>query len=143
MRHSSTVAVLFIVLGGILSVGCEDGVPPNPAAAQQTYGAAVDPTDALPVPAVTAERSLYRGRRVTLDGRIAGMKQNGCTLQLASDGGPPPRIEAARSDDGTCAWHVDSDVEGFAVASGTLRAVGDTLRLAASGVQITPLRPNE
>ncbi len=143
MRHSSTVAVLFIVLGGILSVGCEDDAPSNPATAQQTHGAAVDPTDALPVPAVTAERDRYLGRRVTLDGRIAGVKQNGCTLLLASDDGPPPRIEAARSDDGTCAWHVDPNVEGFAIASGTLRAVDDTLRLAASGVQVTPLRTDE
>jgi hypothetical protein len=53
---------------------------------------------------------------------------------------PRPAGGAARTDAGNCAWQVPNNAQGFAVAAGTLRTVGDTLRLPANGVRVTPVR---
>lgn len=129
------VLAVFLILGG-----CGDGPPPTPAAADTTYGAAVDAPDAIPVPAVAAEPDRYVGRRVAVDGRIGGVAQNGCTAYLETDGGPALRLDAARDSANNCAWRLPSGHDGIAAAAGTVRAAGDTLRLSANGVQVTPVR---
>ena len=133
--------LLHLILAGLLLGGCSDAPPPNPAAADTTYGAAVTPADALPASAVAAERARYVGRRVTVDGRVVDVAPDGCALRLDAGEGPPLRVDAPRPD-GACAWRVPPPLEGIAVATGTLRATGDTLRLTANGVQVTPFRPS-
>jgi hypothetical protein len=140
MRQFPERPLLLLFVASLLLSGCGDAPSSSPAAARQTYGAAVDATDAVPVSAVAAELDRYVGRRVTVDGRIEKVGQNGCTLHLAIDDEPSLRVEAGRLDDGSCAWRVSPDVGGFAVASGPLRTVRDTLRLSARGVQVTPLQ---
>jgi len=138
--HVPEKLLLPLLVAGLLLGGCGDAPPPNPAAADTTYGAAVDATDALPAPAVAAERDRYVGRRVTVDGRIGAVAQDGCTVYLRTDDGPPLRVDAARDSTGTCAWQLPAGLEDIAAATGTLRVERDTLRLPANGVQVTPLR---
>jgi hypothetical protein len=136
-RPSEAALILAVCLA---LAGCGGDAAPNPAAADTTYGTAVDATGAIPVPAVAAEANRYTGRPLTVDGRIADVRQSGCTLHLATGGGPPLRVDAARIGDSSCAWRVPTGEEGIAVAAGTLRVDGDTLRLSANGVQVTPVR---
>ena len=136
-------SLLPLFVAGLLLGGCGDGPPPTPAAADTTYGAAVNATDAIPAPAVTAEADRYVGRRVTVDGRIGAVAQDGCTVYLRTDDGPPLRVDAARDSTGTCAWQLPAGRDGIAAATGTLRADGDTLRLPANGVQVTPVQISE
>jgi len=131
-----------IVLGATL-LGCAEEAPPNPAGAEQTYGAGVEAVDAIPAPAVAAEPAVYRGRRVTVDGRIAGIWADGCASALDGGGGAPVIVEALRSGDGSCAWQLPTGTEGIAAAAGTLRVMNDTLRLSANGVQVTPVQVPE
>lgn len=133
--------LLPLILAGLVLGGCSDAPPPNPAAADTTYGAAVAVADALPAPAVAAERARYVGRRVTVDGRVVGVLADGCALRLDAGEGPPLRVDAARPN-GACAWRVPPALDGIAATTGTLRAAGDTLRLTANGVQVTPFRPS-
>ena len=131
--------LLHLILAGLLLGGCSDAPPPTPAAADTTYGAAVATADALPAPAVAAERARYVGLPVTVDGRVVDVAPDGCGLRLDAGEGPPLRVDAARPD-GACAWRVPTALDGIAVAAGTLRAAGDTLRLTANGVQVTPVQ---
>jgi hypothetical protein len=133
--------LLHLILASLLLGGCGGEPPPNPAAADTTYGAAVAATGALPAPAVAAEAPRYVGRRVTVDGRIAGVLPDGCGLRLDAGDGPPLRVDAPRPG-GACTWQVPTALDGIAAAAGTLRAAGDTLRLTANGVQVTPFRPS-
>lgn len=128
-----------VLLIGLLLGGCGDGVPDS-SKAETTYGVSVDATHAYPAPAVTAEASLYAGRSVTVDGRVTAVTENGCGYRLDTGDQPPLVVRATRADDGACAWRVPADTDGFAVAAGTLRAAGDTLRLTANGVRVTPVR---
>ena len=137
LNRPSEAALIFAVC--LALAGCGGDAAPNPAAADTTYGAAVDATDAIPVPAVAAEANRYTGPPITVDGRIVDVGQSGCTLHLAT-GGPPLRVDAVRTGDSSCAWQVPTGEEGVAVAAGTLRVDGDTLRLSANGVQVTPVR---
>ncbi len=141
MTVLSRLSDVVLVLTALLVVGgCSDEVPSNPDAADTTYGTPFDPTDAVPVPAVAAEPDRYRGRRVTVDGRVRTVSQEGCTLQLDTETGPPLRVEAIRSGEDSCAWQIPAGTEGIAVAAGTLRVDADTLRLTANGVRVTPLQ---
>ena len=126
------------LLVGLLLGACGSGASDSNRA-DTTYGAPIDATDAMPAPAVAAEDSLYRGHRVTIDGRITAVRASGCDMQLATDA-TPLVVAASRSEAGDCAWQVPSDAQGFAVAAGTLRTAGDTLRLTANGVRVTPVR---
>ena len=137
MRVLSHVLVSFFCVLGLLMGGCRGGG--DPAKVEKNYGAPIDATDAMPGPAVAAEDSLYRGHRVTIDGRITAVRASGCDMQLATDA-TPLVVAASRSEAGDCAWQVPSDAQGFAVAAGTLRTAGDTLRLTANGVRVTPVR---
>jgi hypothetical protein len=139
--------VLFL---GLLLGGCGSGSP-DPTEAETTYGARVDATEAFPAPVVAAEDSLYIGHRVAIDGRITAVRANGCAIQVATDAAPlvvvaprpkrgSSRRAARRTEAGECAWQVPGDAQGFAVAAGTLRVAGDTLRLSASGVRMTSVR---
>jgi hypothetical protein len=103
----------------------------------------VTATDAIPAPAVAAEPTRYHNRRVTVDGRIEAWADNGCTVHLDTEDGPPLRIESIRSPDDGCAWQVPAPLDGIAAAVGTLRVDGDTLRLSANGVQVTPVQGAE
>lgn len=133
---------LFLLAATCLFLGaCADETGSNPAEAQHTYGDPVDATDAIPTPAIVAEANRYRGTPITVDGRILGATQNGCALHLATDGGLPVLVDTARTDEDACAWQVPRGTKGFAVATGTLHATGDTLRLPTHGVQVTPLQP--
>ena len=139
-RLSKAILGLALALGG---TGCGNGTSPNPAAADTTYGAAVDDTDATP--AVAAEDSLYLRRGVTIDGRITAVQASGCEVHLSTDAIPlvvmaPRPEEVPHTDPGDCAWQVPIDARGFAVAAGTLRRANDTLRLTANGVRVTPVR---
>lgn len=134
------VRLFFVVIAGSLVAGCGNHTAENPEAAQQTYGISVSAADAIPVAAVVADLSRYEGRRISVDGRIAKVSRNGCRLYLENADGPTLRVDAARTENGTCAWQVPLDTEGFAVAAGTLRSESDTLHLAANGLQITPAR---
>ncbi len=136
-------SLLPLLLLSVILGGCGDDSPADPAAAQQIYGSPVDPTDAIPAPALAAEARRYVGDRVTVDGRIASVTRDGCTLHLATDGGPPLRVDAPRTEEASCAWRVPGGTKGFTVTSGTLRTDRDTLRLLANGVQITPLHSAE
>jgi len=138
--HVLETSLLPLLVAGLLLGGCEDAPPPNPAAADTTYGAAVDATDALPAPAVAAERDRYVGRRVTVDGRIESITQTGCTVYLHTDQGPPLRVEAPRDRAPPCRWQLPPGLDGVAAATGTLRVERDTLRLPANGVQVTPVQ---
>lgn len=126
------------LLVGLLLGSCGSGASDSNRA-DTTYGAPIDATDAMPASAVAAEDSLYRGHRVTIDGRITAVRASGCDMQLATDA-TPLVVAASRSEAGDCAWQVPSDAQGFAVAAGTLRTAGDTLRLTANGVRVTPVR---
>ena len=126
------------LLVGLLLGACGSGASDSNRA-DTTYGAPIDATDAMPAPAVAAEDSLYRGHRVTIDGRITAVRASGCDMQLATDA-TPLVVAASRSEAGDCAWQVPSEAQGFAVAAGTLRTAGDTLRLTANGVRVTPVR---
>ena len=126
------------LLVGLLLGACGSGASDSNRA-DTTYGAPIDATDAMPAPAVAAEDSLYRGHRVTIDGRITAVRASGCDMQLATDA-TPLVVAASRSEAGDCAWQVPSDAQGFAVAAGTLRTAGGTLRLTANGVRVTPVR---
>ena len=126
------------LLVGLLLGACGSGASDSNRA-DTTYGAPIDATDAMPAPAVAAEDSLYRGHRVTIDGRITAVRASGCDMQLATDA-TPLVVAASRSEAGDCAWQVPSDAQGFAVAAGTLRTAEDTLRLTANGVRVTPVR---
>ena len=128
------LALLVSLLLGACGSGASDS-----NRADTTYGAPIDATDAMPAPAVAAEDSLYRGHRVTIDGRITAVRASGCDMQLATDA-TPLVVAASRSEAGDCAWQVPSDAQGFAVAAGTLRTAGGTLRLTANGVRVTPVR---
>ncbi len=134
----SRILIPCCVVVGLLVGGCGE-TSGDPTGAQDNYGAPVDATDAFPVPAVTAEDSLYRDRALAIDGRIVAVRANGCEVYLAA-GRTPLVVTAARTDNGSCAWRVPADTDGFAVAAGTLRAATDTLRLTANGVQVTPVR---
>lgn len=142
MMHFLGRPILHLVLASLLLSGCGGDPSPNPAAADTTYGSPVDPTDAIPVPAVAAEAARYGGQHVTIDGHITGVAQGGCTLHLDAETGPFLRVDASRTGADACAWQVPAGTEGFAVAAGTLRTTGDTLRLSANGVQVTPLQPS-
>ena len=137
MRVLSHVLICFFCVLGLLMGGCRGGG--DPTKVEKNYGAAVDATEAVPAPAVAAEDSLYRGHRVTIDGRITAVRASGCDMQLATDA-TPLVVAASRSEAGDCAWQVPNDAQGFAVAAGTLRTAGDTLRLTANGVRVTPVR---
>lgn len=123
----------------LLVGGCGGDPPPDPADAQRTYGASVDATDAIPAPAVAAEQDRYLGTRVTVDGRIEAVTNEGCTLHLETASESPLRVEATRTEEDECAWQMSSDANGFAVAAGTLRATNDSLHLSANGLQETPV----
>lgn len=133
--------LLHLILVSLLLGGCSGEPPPNPAAADTTYGAALEVAEALPAPAVAAEAARYVGRRVTVDGRIVGVSPDGCGLRLDAGDGPPLLVDAPRPG-GPCAWQVPTALDGIAAAAGTLRATGDTLRLSANGVAVTPFRPS-
>ncbi|PSQ72008.1 MAG: hypothetical protein BRD26_03135 [Bacteroidetes bacterium QH_1_64_81] len=137
MRVLSHVLISFFCVLGLLMGGCRGGG--DPTKVEKNYGAAVDATEAVPAPAVAAEDSLYLGHRVTIDGRITAIRAGGCEVQLAIDAAPLV-VAASRSEAGDCAWQVPNDAQGFAVAAGTLRTAGDTLRLTANGVRVTPVR---
>lgn len=122
-----------------LIVACGSDAPENPIEAQQTYGAPVDATDAIPVPAAAAEQDRYLGRRVTIDGRIIRIRSDGCALTLDTGDNAPLRVEASRIPDDGCAWQIPAETRGFAVAVGSLRVERDTLHLTANGVQVTPV----
>ena len=126
------------LLVGLLLGSCGSGASDSNRA-DTTYGAPIDATDAMPASAVAAEDSLYRGHRVTIDGRITAVRASGCDMRLATDA-TPLVVAASRSEAGDCAWQVPSDAQGFAVAAGTLRTAEDTLRLTANGVRVTPVR---
>lgn len=130
-----------LVFAGLLLGGCGEGVP-NPTKAETTYGRSVEATDAVPAPAVAAEDSLYVGHRVTIDGRIAAIRANGCVVHLVTEA-VPIVVAAARTAEENCAWTVPTEAQGFAVAAGRLHVVEDTLRLAANGVRVTPVRLSE
>lgn len=131
---------IFLLLLPLLLGACGGDGPENPIEAEQTYGAPVDATDAIPVPAVAAEPDRYLGRRVIVDGRITGIPSDGCALSLDTGKNPPLRVEAAQTPDGDCTWHIPAETHGFAVAVGSLRVDRDTLHLTANGVQVTPVR---
>jgi hypothetical protein len=131
-------SVIVLVVGLVLGACGADA--PDPSAAETAYGAPVDATSAIPAPAITAEPDRYEGGRVTVDGRIVSVTSGGCTLHLGTEEGPPLRVEAGRTREEACAWRVPVETNGFAVAAGTLRVAGDTLRLVASGVRVTPVR---
>ena len=133
------VRLASLLLIGLLLGGCGDGVP-DAARAETTYGASVDATDAYPAPAVAAEATLYAGQSTTVEGRVVAVTDGGCGYRLDTEDQPPLLVRAARTDDGSCAWQVPRETDGFAVAAGTLRAAGDTLRLTANGVRVTPVR---
>jgi len=137
--HVLRVPVLHLILAGLLVGGCGEGTSENPAAAQQTYGAAVNVTDAIPVPAVVAEANRYLGQHATVDGRITAIRKSGCAVHLTTDA-TPLVVTALSTDAGDCAWQVPRDAQGFAVAAGTLRVAADTLRLTANGVRVTPVQ---
>ena len=126
------------LLVGLLLGACGSGASDSNRA-DTTYGAPIDATDAMPAPAVAAEDSLYLGHRVTIDGRITAIRAGGCEVQLAIDA-TPLVVAAPRTDAGNCAWQVPNSAPGVAVAAGTLRTAGDTLRLTANGVRVTPVR---
>ena len=126
------------LLVGLLLGACGSGASDSNRA-DTTYGAPIDATDAMPAPAVAAEDSLYRGHRVTIDGRITAVRASGCDMQLATDA-TPLVVAAPRTDAGDCAWQVPNSAPGVAVAAGTLRTAEDTLRLTANGVRVTPVR---
>lgn len=131
-----------LVAVGLTIAACGSG-PSNPSEAQQTYGASVDVMDAFPAVAVAAEADVYEGRRLAIDGRIAAVRDGGCTLQLATEEGPPLLVTAARTETDECAWQL-SNVDGdIAAAAGSLQAADDTLRLTANGVQVTPVQSTE
>jgi len=136
MARVVSLLVIALVLG---ACGAD---APDPSKAETAYGAPVDPTAALLVPAVAAEATRYVGGRVTVDGRIVSVAAGGCTLHLETPDGPPLRVDAVRAED-PCTWRVPPETDGFAVAAGTLRATADTLRLAANGVRVTPVRLSE
>lgn len=138
MKQIASIPILWCAVVALLVSGCVGGGS-DPAQAQMSYGASVDATDAIPALAVAAEDDFYADRSLTVDGRIIAVRAGGCTLHLATDA-TPLVISAARTDAGDCAWQVPSDAQGFAVAAGTLRVEDDTLRLAANGVQVTPVR---
>lgn len=131
---------LLLARTGLFLVGCNNGSPGNPTEDEQVYGASANADDAIPAPAVAAEPTRYRTRRVTVDGRIEARADNGCTIHLDTEDGPPLRIEALHSEDDTCTWQGPTDLNGIAVAPGTLRAENDPLRLTANGVQVTPVQ---
>lgn len=137
MTDSSSGRLLLIVAVALLTGGCGGDAPSNPAGADTTYGAPVDATDALPAPVLAAEPDQYIGRRVTADGRILTVQNTGCTLHVDTEAGTPLRIDAPQSEN-SCTWHVPSTTKGFAIATGTLRRVEDTLRMTAPGVRVTP-----
>ncbi|WP_103027476.1 hypothetical protein [Salinibacter altiplanensis] len=139
MTSLSRLSVLCCAAVGLLAGGCTEPSG-DPSQAQKSYGRPVDATDAIPAPAVAAEATLYTGPPVTVDGRVASVMPDGCTLYLMTGDGPPLRVDTTRPDEGTCAWQVPPETDGFAVAAGTLRATGDTLRLSANGVRVTPVR---
>lgn len=142
MRELVRIPVLCCALLGVLVAGCV-GSSGDPAAAQTTYGASVDATEAVPAPAVAAEESLYVDRVLSIDGRLTAVKENGCGLQLDTGDDSPLFVTSARTTDGSCTWQVPDTTDGFAVATGTLRVERDTLRLSANGVQVTPVRLSE
>ena len=131
---------LLLARTGLFLVGCNNGSPGNPTEDEQVYGASVNADDAIPAPAVAAEPPRYHNRRVTVDGRIEARADNGCTIHLDTEDGPPLRIESVRTNDDGCAWQVPAPLDGIAAAVGTLRAENDTLRLTANGVQVTPVQ---
>ncbi|MEF8866834.1 MAG: hypothetical protein V5A20_13845 [Salinibacter sp.] len=133
---------LFVIalVGGVLGA-CGTGAP-DATTADTTYGPPVDATEAVPAPAVAAEGSLYVGHRTALDGQIAAVGAAGCEVILETDGRPLV-VSAPRTDATGCAWAVPEVARGLAVAAGTLRAAGDTLRLTANGVRVTPVRLSE
>ena len=126
------------LLVGLLLGACGSGASGSNRA-DTTYGAPIDATDAMPAPAVAVEDSLYRGHRVTIDGRITAVRTSGCEVELATEAAPFI-VAAPRTDAGDCAWQLPSDAQDFAVAAGTLRTAEDTLRLTANGVRVTPVR---
>ena len=141
MRSLSLSVLVAPILGLLFSACGNEAV--SPTQAQQTFGTSVTVTDAIPASAVAAEPNRYLGRRVTVDGRIAARGDNGCTVNLDTENGPPLRIEAIRSENDTCTWQVPAELDGIAAATGTLRAENDTLRLSANGVQVTPVQVAE
>lgn len=134
------VSVLCCAIAGLLVAGC-GGSAGEAAQAQRRYGASVDATTAVPASAVAAEDSLYAGHALTVDGRITKVGPDGCEVRLDTGRGLLV-VTAARTDAGDCTWAVPRDAQGFAVAAGTLRVSGDTLRLTANGVRVTPIRPS-
>ena len=82
--------------------------------AQTTYGTTVDATAAFPASAVAAEERLYVGRALAVDGRITAVGADGCEVRLDTEAAPLV-VTAART-------------------------AGDTLRLPANGVRVTPVR---
>lgn len=130
--------VLIIALAVGLSA-CQNEPSPSPVSAEQMYGDPVPVSDAIPVPALCAEPDRYRGRRLTVDGRIASVGTDGCSFRFETPGDTTVVVEAVRRDAGTCAWSIEPDADGVAATQGTLRIAGDTLRLSATGVQRTPL----
>lgn len=141
MRTLLLLRLSLLLAAGTVLGACGENASRAPTAADTTYGAAVEVAEALPTPAVAAEAARYVGRRVTVDGRIVDVPPDGCGLRLDAGDGPPLRVDAPRPGD-TCAWRVPTALDGIAVAAGTLRAAGDTLRLSANGVAVTPLRPS-
>lgn len=137
---SLVLRILVVAVAGVLLGACADEKNTTPSKAQQTYGAAVDATDAIPAPAVAAEQDRYVGQRVTVDGRIAAVTDEGCTVHLETAGESPLRVEARRTGEAACAWQMPPDANGFVVGAGTLQVTNDSLHLSANGLQETPVQ---
>lgn len=129
----------FLLVATALLLGACGSGASNPTKARQTYGTAVDATDAIPAVAVAAEAELYAEQPLTVDGRIASVRDDGCALQLKTEG-QPLVVTAVQTEAEGCAWKVPVGKDGIAAAAGSLRADTDTLRVVASGVEIAPLR---
>ena len=97
-------------------------VPAATEKAYDVYGEAFDAIGALPVDAVLAERTLYAGERVSVEGTIHAVCQmKGCWLTLRSLNGEDLRVDVARTEEGAYAFTVPKDLSGRrAVVRGVL-----------------------
>lgn len=123
-RTPATLFVAGLLVLPVLLGACtrEAPEPSAPAATYDTFGAAIEPQDAVPVQAVVAEPEPYLGQTVKIEGVAREVCQMaGCWLTLDAGDGRYVRVNVARKDDGGYAFTVPKDISGRrVVVVGTL-----------------------
>ena len=97
----------------------------DPTATYDAFGENMTPDEALPVVAVSAEKSNYIGKQVKVEGEVVEVCQSsGCWLTMDAGGGSLLRIDVPRDSAGTYVYTFPKDISGRRIIVGGQLASG-------------------